>query len=117
MARHISWYLLKSARAGSRVSKRSESARSSQRSDAWDAGMRAISASMYGVPELPKKWHRPEAALAETQPQTPRVITLTVQEDESAVLEIDGQKPMALSPQEVEALCILLSPVAKKAVA
>lgn len=49
--------------------------------------------------------------------QAPRAITLTVLEDASAVLEIDGLQPVALSPQEVDVLRVLLLPVAKKAVA
>lgn len=47
--------------------------------------------------------------MAETQAKAPRAITLTILEDESAVLEIEGQKPVALSPQEVDVLRVLLS--------
>ena len=50
--RHISWYLLKSARAGARVNRRSESARSMRQTDALAAGMRALSGSIYAIPRL-----------------------------------------------------------------
>lgn len=51
--------------------------------------------------------HRPDS-------QVQRAIALTVFPDESAVLEIDGEKPIDLSPQEVEMLRALFKPQDQK---
>ena len=47
--RHISWHLLRMARASTRVSPRSESARKAQKTEAWH---RALSESLYVAPSL-----------------------------------------------------------------
>lgn len=53
--------------------------------------------------------------MADTLPvQMPRTITVTVLEDESALLDIEGQTPIALCPQEAALLHILLNYFGKK---